>query len=168
MSWADRIAAPARGRIMAVGALLLALWAWQVTLTGPVARLRIAQVEHAGLALVAATPPPRLPELVSARDRLVAADEKDASRQLHAMLVKAANAQGLLIEEMTAQHARWIRTTSLRVVVSGDDAAVIRFIGAIEAGQPLARFADWRLNMSGTAGAVRFEGVVLALWSPAQ
>jgi hypothetical protein len=168
MTWVDRIAASARGRIMALAAVLLALLAWQVTLTGPVARLRALQAEHASLALVAAAPLPRIPELVRGQDRLLAADGKEAGRQLRAMLMKAANAQGLLIEEMTIQPSRWARTASLRVVVSGDDAAVIRFIGAVEAGRPLVRFAGWRLKVAGNADAVRFEGGALALWSPAR
>jgi hypothetical protein len=58
------------------------------------------------------------------------------------------------------------RQVAISVGVVGSEAAVLSFVNALEAGQPLVRFRNWRFAVvDGPPRQLRFEGVALAPWS---
>lgn len=148
--------------------LLLAAWAWKMTLEGPVATLRDVQVERARTAAIVQAPKATLPDLLPRQDRLVSRNEAAAAAQMQAMLVRIAGAEGLLVERMSTEPAAPGHSTRIRMSVSGNEAAVLRFVGTVEGGRPLIRFVSWRLEPAGTARALRFAGLAAAHWSPAR
>lgn len=159
-------------RIVRLGLLtasmVLAVWAWKMTLDGPVAQLRIVQAERAYTEAIMRAPKPMVPQLLREEDRLVSHNAAAAADQMIAELARIAGANGLLIERMAPESDAPEQSAAIRISVSGDEAAILRFVGAVEAGRPLVRFKSWRLKPAGTARALQFEGLAVAHWSPAE
>lgn len=84
-------------------------------------------------------------------------------------LAAAAAAQRLLVERMETLPVESGRPALLmaRIAMSGDEAAIVRFAGSLEAGTPTIRFAAWRVGRTAPDEAsVRLEAQAVAVWEP--
>lgn len=153
---------PRLGVALLLALLAIAAWVWLVD--GPLARLDSARGERARLATLLSAPAPTVPALLPPGQAMAARSSEEANAVLRARLVQQARDRQLLVERIAALPPRSAVGSRAAVVVSGNESAVLSYIGSIEGGSPPIRFARWRLAPTGTAGAIRFEGEATALW----
>lgn len=121
--------------------------------------LTAARAERDRLAAAMKTAVPR--SVVEDGLAMPAADRDAASRLLAARIRLLAGRGAVLVEDAapTTDPAGLAR---IRVRLSGSEDAVIALADTIERTPPLARFAQWRIEASGSA--VRLQGELVAPW----
>ncbi|PTQ09871.1 hypothetical protein CLG96_11935 [Sphingomonas oleivorans] len=147
-------------------------WAAFVQLTRPAldmldaARARREAVER--IATRPALPPVRL---AAPGQYLSVPDQAAADRALRERLREAATRAGVLIERLEERRGPDGGSAMARahILLSGPEAAMLRFITAVEGGRPAIRFGEWRMERAREAApAIRFEGQAIAIWQAAE
>lgn len=123
-------------------------------------RLSAARADHARLAALAATPA-ATPALLAPGLAIRSGDAAGARGAMMTRIQGLAKAGGVLVEETSAARAP-AGVAALRVRVSGAEKAVLALADALERGQPMMRFRNWRVEP--VPGGVRLIGDLVAAW----
>jgi hypothetical protein len=150
--------------------LLLATAAVAAAIEMPDAVHDLAQArqELAAMQQLATQPIGKPPPLMAEGRAIVGQDHAKAAQRLVDQLRVAAGRRGVLIEEISIVAADPAARPLLRIrlVATGAERALLRYINEVERAERPVRFAVWQLAPRVSDSALQLQGEAVAIWRP--
>ncbi|WCT72884.1 hypothetical protein PQ455_14750 [Sphingomonas naphthae] len=150
-----------RKRAVAASLAIIAALLGLALLRPALLHLDAARARQAILLDISANATPPVPHLVPAGEAAPVRSQAEAQALLAATLREIAVREGLLVEAIGPAEAQAPSIATARLLLSGNERAMLRFAEAVESRQPLIRFARWRLTGGGT---LRLEAEAAMPW----